>query len=122
MDLVEEPLRSAKATCADLPGVRFIRAGIPQDWPTGRFDLIVLSEVLYFLTPSDIEAVADRAVACLPLDGVVLMVNWRGRSGDPCTGDEAAGIFLRRAGSALAQLQHFSGPAYRLDLLSRTSV
>ena len=62
-DIVEEPLQSARTLCSDLPWVRFERLRIPAEWPAGRFDLIVLSEVLYFLTPSDIAAVAARVLA-----------------------------------------------------------
>ena len=85
------------------------------------FDLIVLSEVLYFLSPADIAKVADRVCATLDAKGIVLLVNWRGRSGDPCTGDEAAGIFIDRAQRWLtARTQQVEG-AYRLDLLCRRS-
>ena len=56
LDLVEQPLQAARARCADLPGVRFQQMQVPGQWPDGRFDLMVFSEVLYFLTPADIEA------------------------------------------------------------------
>jgi chemotaxis methyl-accepting protein methylase len=62
---------------------------IPCEWPDERFDLIVLSEVLYFLAPSDIASVADRVAGTLAPDGIVLLVNWRGQVDDPCTGDQA---------------------------------
>src|ERR1700761_708677 len=56
VDIVEEPLPVGRARCADQPWVRFQRMTVPRDWPAGRFDLIVFSEVLYFLSAADIDA------------------------------------------------------------------
>ena len=83
--------------------------------------------MLYFLSPLDIVAVADRVAASLMPNGVVLLVNWRGRSEDPCTGDEAARLFMRQTRGWLEPRAHLHGDAlssgrqtgYRLDLLLR---
>jgi hypothetical protein len=118
-DLVEEPLHAARASCRDLPWVRFLRMRIPVDWPDGRFDLIVLSEVLYFLTARDIAAVATHVLATLETDGVVLSVNWRGRGDDPCGGDEAADIFLNQTQEMLRVASCYRTACYRIELLVR---
>jgi 2-polyprenyl-3-methyl-5-hydroxy-6-metoxy-1,4-benzoquinol methylase len=119
VDIVERPLRSARATCANQPWVQFERMGIPTEWPDDAFDLIVLSEVLYFLSPADIATAADRVGATLEPNGVVLLVNWRGRSRDPCTGDEAATIFMNRTQRWLFSQTHYQETRYRLDILCR---
>jgi SAM-dependent methyltransferase len=119
VDIIEEPLRAARAMCADQPWVRFKRMRIPDEWPDEAFDLIVLSEVLYFLSPADIAAVADRVCTTLGSGGVVLLVNWRGQSDDPCTGDEAADIFAERTRRWLSSIAHRQDDAYRVDLLCR---
>lgn len=119
VDIVEAPLVAARTACASQPWVRFARMQIPQEWPSGCFDLVVLSEVLYFLSPGDIARVVDRIEASLEPEGVVLLVNWRGRSGDPCTGDEAATHFLERSQQWLEPTTHYQEAAYRLDLLRR---
>jgi predicted TPR repeat methyltransferase len=80
VDIVEAPLSVARKACADQPWVRFEQKRVPDEWPDECFDLIVLSEVLYFLSPTDIAKVADRVCATLDAKGVVLLVNWRGRS------------------------------------------
>jgi SAM-dependent methyltransferase len=121
VDLIETPLATARKACADQPWVRFRQMQVPGEWPDETFDLIVLSEVLYFLSPADIAAVADRVCATLELDGIVLLVNWRGRSGDPCTGDEAAAFFMDRAKRWLSLRRQHQEAAYRLDLLCRRS-
>jgi hypothetical protein len=120
VDIVEAPLATARATCADQPWVRFQRMRVPDAWPDGMFDLIVLSEVLYFLSPADIATVADHVRATLAPRGVALLVNWRGRSGDPCTGDEAASIFIDRTRGWLESRAGYVEEPYRLDLLVPT--
>jgi SAM-dependent methyltransferase len=116
VDIVAQPLAAAGAACADCPGVRFAQLNIATDWPDGRFDLIVLSEVLYFLDPATIAAVARRAVASLAPDGLVLLVNWLGHGDDPVSGDAAAHLFIAAA-EPLAVAQAARQPGYRIDVL-----
>jgi 2-polyprenyl-3-methyl-5-hydroxy-6-metoxy-1,4-benzoquinol methylase len=121
VDLIEQPLQAARRTCADQPWVQFKQMRVPDKWPDGTFDLIVLSEVLYFLSPQDIAALADRASGCLDPGGLVLLVNWRGRSSDPCSGEEAAGIFIDRTRTWLQPRVQYLEGGYRLDLLYRAA-
>jgi SAM-dependent methyltransferase len=118
-DIIEEPLHTARAFCDDLPWVRFVRMRIPAEWPDGCFDLIVLSEVLYFLAPQDIATLAAHVLHALDSDGCVLSVNWRGRGNDPCGGDEAANIFLSETQPRLRVTFRYHTPSYRIDLLIR---
>ena len=108
LDIAASPLAVAHARCADLPHVSFIRANVPQDWPSGRYDLIVLSEVLYFLSHDDRDAVARLACHALTRNGVVLLVNWLGNADNPSSGDEAAEGFVAA-----------TVPDLRVDLLQR---
>jgi SAM-dependent methyltransferase len=132
VDIVEQPLFAARAACADQPWVRFERMQVPRQWPNGTFDLVVLSEVLYFLSPADVVSVADLTARSLVPNGLALLVNWCGRSDDPCTGEQAACAFMRRTRDRLVPWTHStesaeaSGPdrggperGYRLDLLVR---
>jgi hypothetical protein len=119
VDVIEQALTTARMTCADQPWVRFQQMQVPHQWPDEVFDLIVLSEVLYFLSPADIISIADRTFATLESDGLVLLVNWRGRSGDPCTGDEAGHIFVERTQGWLSSQAHHQEDDYRLDVLRR---
>jgi hypothetical protein len=119
VDIVEQPLHAARSTCSDQPWVQFRRMQAPDEWPDGDFDLIVLSEVLYFLSPRDVARVAERTLANLDATGLVLLVNWRGRSGDPCTGDEAADLFIERTSGRLEPRMQCQEATYRLDLLGR---
>ncbi len=89
--------------------------------PAGRRDLVVVSELLYFLSVADIEDLAGRIVAMLDPGGVVLLANWTGPTDTPCTGDAAVAIF---AGAASAHLQPCGASRaaqYRIDLWERAA-
>ena len=48
-----------------------------QWWPAGAFDLVVVSEVGYFLSPRDLDRLVDRIATTLADDGVVVLCHWR---------------------------------------------
>jgi 2-polyprenyl-3-methyl-5-hydroxy-6-metoxy-1,4-benzoquinol methylase len=118
LDLVDQPLATAAQHCADQPWVEFQRMQVPDAWPERRFDLIVLSEVLYFLTPSDIDRCVRRVMDSLLPSAAVLLVNWLGRTDDPCSGDQAAERFIAGSAGTLAIARQARRPRYRLDLLA----
>jgi cyclopropane fatty-acyl-phospholipid synthase-like methyltransferase len=118
LDIVDQPLQAAAKRCADQPWVRFQRMQVPNEWPDQSFDLIVLSEVLYFLSPEDIDRCARRTKDSLLPGGKVLLVNWLGQSDDPCSGDQAADRFITSAAETLTVARQDRQPGYRLDLLT----
>ena len=50
---------------------------LPGHWPGGQFDLIVLSEIGYYLAPTDWLRVIEQSVASLAHDGGLLACHWR---------------------------------------------
>ena len=69
--------------------VRLVQGGVPDDWPTGAYDLIVISEVGYYLAPADLDRLLVAAERDLMPDGVVVACHWRHRVPDyPLTGDQ----------------------------------
>ena len=78
-DFSEGALSAARARTAQLANVRLARHSLPRDWPSneGPFDLIVLSEVGYFL---DAHAMQSLAVLCwtsLAKGGTLVACDWR---------------------------------------------
>lgn len=59
--------------------VRLAVADLPDGWPEGGFDLAVLSEVGYFLSPGRLRRLAQRLEDSLRRDGVVVLCHWRHR-------------------------------------------
>jgi predicted TPR repeat methyltransferase len=117
VDVADSALAQARERCAGLPHVDVQRMRIPEEWPEGRFDLIVFSEVLYYLAPDDISAAARRSLESLSQGGRIVLVHWTGETDYPCTGDEAAELFRESCGDRLTVSRHDRYPAYRLDLL-----
>lgn len=76
-DLSEEAVTSARATLALHEHVRVERAQHPQQWPPGSFDLIVFSELGYYLDPAQMQDMAARLVESLDAQGVLIACHWR---------------------------------------------
>jgi SAM-dependent methyltransferase len=77
----------ARARTAGLDGVRVEQRGIPGD-PVPPCDLLVLSEVLYYLGDEDLAAVLAGLPSLLRPGGTLLAVHWRHPVADyPRTGD-----------------------------------
>ncbi|RZI58227.1 MAG: methyltransferase domain-containing protein [Rubrivivax sp.] len=72
----------ARRRLAHLPQVDLRHAPIPAQWPEGRFDLIVLSEIGYYLDDDAFHATIDRAVASLADGGTLIASHWRHPEGD----------------------------------------
>jgi cyclopropane fatty-acyl-phospholipid synthase-like methyltransferase len=75
-DLSEEALASATAANLGCPHVRLQQANHPTEWPDGRFDLIVVSEMAYYLTPYELRCLAQRLKSSLDDGGVLLACHW----------------------------------------------
>ncbi|WP_254926436.1 class I SAM-dependent methyltransferase [Janthinobacterium sp. PC23-8] len=62
--------------------VTLARHRLPQDWPrTGKgvdkFDLIVISEIAYYLSAEELALLAEQAVASLAPGGSIALCHWR---------------------------------------------
>lgn len=119
LDIAEAPLKLARARNAAFPQVRFAQMTLPQARPPGRFDLIVLSEVLYYFDLGALVQVAGWACEAMAPGGEVLLVHWLGETPDyPLTGDEAVEGFLTAA-PELTTRRRWRRAQYRMDLLRR---
>jgi SAM-dependent methyltransferase len=119
VDVAQAPLMEARRRCAGVSNVRFEQMFVPEQWPDGAFDLILLSEVVYYLQAQDVTRLALRVIQSLAPRGDVVLVHWTGETDYPLTGDEAAGLFIAAIGDA-AQVQRTDRHAeFRLDVLAR---
>lgn len=68
--------------------VRLLQGSVPTDWPAGSYDLVVLSEVGYYLDAADLQRLVALVERDLAPDGTVLACHWRHPVADyPQTGD-----------------------------------
>lgn len=74
--------------------VEFLLGGIPQDFPSGNFDLIVMSEVGYYLSMNDLIKARKKIWEALNTNGILILVHWIHFVHDyPLTGDEVHDLF-----------------------------
>ncbi|MGZ4565835.1 MAG: SAM-dependent methyltransferase [Blastococcus sp.] len=86
-DLSAAAVERARARTAGLPGVRVEQRSVPAD-PLPPCDLLVLSEVLYYLGPDDLAAVLAQLPRAVRPGGTLVAVHWRHPVADyPQTGD-----------------------------------
>jgi SAM-dependent methyltransferase len=120
VDIAQAALDAAAVRNRETPQVHFQRLALPVERPEGVFDLIVLSEVLYYFGAEDLKWVAAWVQTALAPDGVVLMAHWLGETPDyPYTGDEAVDAFIQALQPALTIDRRSRRAQYRLDLMSR---
>ena len=119
VDAAQTPLLEARRRCADLPGVRFEQMFVPEQWPDGVFELVVLSEIIYYLSREDVARLAARVTRSLPRDGSVILVHWTGPTDYPLSGDEAAALFIERIHPTCVVKRGDRYRQFRLDVLSR---
>lgn len=74
--VAQAPLSDA---CATQAAVSVVHAALPEPaaLPEG-VDLVMLSEVLYYLAPDAIDAVTERVAEVLEPEGDLVLVHWRG--------------------------------------------
>jgi predicted TPR repeat methyltransferase len=85
IDVAEAALDRAHAR--ELPNVAFELREVPEEFPDGAYDLIVISEVMYYLDAPAFDATCDAIERTL--DGVLLAVHWRPEAPRyPLTGDQ----------------------------------
>lgn len=88
-DVAATAIQAAARRTEHLPQVRVEQRDIGGQWPAGRFDLIVFSEILYYFGDHDLAQLLDHAVAALQPGGTLLAVHWRHPVADyPRSGDD----------------------------------
>ncbi|QIP15923.1 methyltransferase domain-containing protein [Spirosoma aureum] len=122
VDASELPLETARKRLAAYPQVTIRQMAIPNEFPDQQFDLILLSEVGYYLVLDDLKRARQLMIDHLEIGGHLLLVHWTPFVHDyPLTGDQVHEQFMEAAGEG-KPLTHLSGQRtdkYRLDLFSR---
>lgn len=120
VDVAERALAQARARCRDLPHVHFERRRLPEAFPDGRFDLILLSEVGYYWSRVDLERVLALSIESLSPGGHLALVHWTPYVEDyPLTGAAVHAAAHAAAGPNLRHLHGHEAPTYLLDVFER---
>ena len=98
-----------------VPGTVDLAVGrIPEQWPAGELDLVVLSEIAYYCP--DLDRLVERIDASLTADGVVVACHWRHPAPDhPHTADEVHQALRARFAGVATHVER----DFVLDVLTR---
>lgn len=76
-DCVTKAVDLARTRTSALPQVHVTQMAVPNEWPSKMFDLIVISELGYYLTNQELEDLAHKIRSSLRRGGTVLACHWR---------------------------------------------
>jgi SAM-dependent methyltransferase len=112
------PTAIGAAESVNVPNVSFRVANLPAEFPKGTFDLIVLSEVLYYFDKSDLERVAQSCIDSISHGGEIVLCHWLGETDYPLTGVEASELFAHHIKPAMPVRSILHDAIYRLERVS----
>lgn len=118
LDGAPTAVAAALRRLAPFPHARAQVAVVPDDLPSGRFDLVVASELLYYLSTEDLEATLRWLDGALLPGGRLVAVHWTGSERDM----RQSGHDVHAKLAAHPTLEHvhgLRGETYRLDVLAR---
>ena len=96
MDISKVALEKARLRLDGSSKVEFLHGGVPADFPNDKYDLIVISEVGYYLVMDDLLTLRERVITSLEENGVLVLVHWTHFVVDyPLTGDQVHDYFMQ---------------------------
>lgn len=118
VDAAPATLAAARRRCADRPNVRFEQIFAPEQWPDGVFDLILMSEVVYYMDEQDVARLASKVAQAIAPKGDVMLVHWTGMTDYPLSGDHAAEFFINLMAPTASIVRADRYDLFRLDVLA----
>lgn len=119
VDVSEKAVEVARERLRGFANVEIERRTLPEEMPSGSFDLIVASEILYYFTRPEMLATLERFEDSLAPGGVLVAVHWRRETKTyPLQGDEVHELLLQN--SRLKKTASVIEADYRIDRLEDT--
>ncbi|MCV7419379.1 methyltransferase domain-containing protein [Mycobacterium yunnanensis] len=105
-DVAQAALDITRGRLGDRDGLELVRSSLDAAWPGGDVDLVVISEVAYYLSEAALRRVLDRECPRLAVGTTLLAAHWRHPVADyPLTGDRANAVIGETAG--LTPVAHY---------------
>ncbi|GAA4875287.1 class I SAM-dependent methyltransferase [Actinomycetospora straminea] len=118
-DPAQRAVDATRARLADRPHVRVEQGALPPRTPDGTFDLVVASEVVYYLDDADRAAFWDAVTERLRPGGHLLAVHWLREAPEyPVEGGAVHDELADRPG--LARVVRHDEADFRLEVYART--
>lgn len=117
-DVSQQAVDRARTRLQGFANVDVARHDLPAEHPVGPFDLVLLSEIGYYLPKATLDALLERTVASLEPGGHLVAVHGRGISPEIFKpGDIVHRRILLTRG--LRRIGGYREPAFRIDLFAR---
>jgi hypothetical protein len=98
-DVAQAALEATRARLGERPNLSLVRLSLDGQWPTDGVDLVVLSEVAYYLSEETLRTALDREGPRLAPGTTVVAAHWRHHVADyPLSGDVANEVIGATAG------------------------
>lgn len=118
LDLSEAAIAQARERLAASPTARLAVLDVADGVPEGPFDLIVLSEVLYYFSAPTLRRVLTELVAQLADDAVIVACHWRHPVREyPLSGDDVHAALTGI--TALVRVVRHDEEDFLLEVLAR---
>jgi SAM-dependent methyltransferase len=117
VDSIASAVEQARAVVKDFPSVRVEEATLPADLPEGTFDLMVVGDLLYYLSAADLTRLLDGLMERLEPGGDFVSVHFRDRESGNYDGFNAHLALTARP--ELEPVVHHDDEWFVLDVLRR---
>ena len=119
VDVSQTAVDRARRRLAAQPHVRVERVDVASAFPSGDFDLIVLSEVGYYFTRGVLERVLDDTCDALAAGGTFVVCHWRHQVDDyALTGDEVHTAISSALDGRMTRVARHEEEDFLLDVYS----
>lgn len=116
-DVSQKALDIVKKRCEKLRNVSFQKMSFPKELPQDQYDLIMISEVAYYLSPADWEFAMENLYDRLASEANIALVHWLPEVHDyPQTGDEVHDSFEKLMKSKMNNVFSTRSENYRIDI------
>jgi SAM-dependent methyltransferase len=120
LDAAATAVGIARRRLAAHPHVTVLLGRIPDAIPPAAYDLVIASEILYYLTPQVLDRTLERLSSCLVTGGRLVAVHWRPPGPErPFSADEVHARLHEQLW--LQSVRSDSTPDYLLDVLERAA-
>jgi SAM-dependent methyltransferase len=114
LDFAPRALALARERVGELENVQLLQASFPEQAPPGPWDLVLCSEILYYLDEQALLRAIRWLGGQLQTGASVVAVSWRGKGHEePLRGDEAHDLLVGEL--ARWHVLDARRPGYRLD-------
>ena len=110
-DIIERAQRSAPQ------GLRLVQGRLPDDLPEGPYDLVIFSELLYYLPEKELERLAGLTRMQMVPGAAMLIVSYLGDTETPLDAPAGADFFIALFGPELQPVARHGAERFRIDLL-----